>query len=250
MKNLKIMSLSLSVLLSTTTKVISADVFSKEQKDGIGKIVEEYLLNNPEVMENAFHKLQEKRQQEQASKNKLTISKSTNEIFNNSSDPFIGNPEGKKKLIVFMDPFCGHCRKFHKILNMIPQDPELKDVKVIFKDLPIFGEISKLAVRAVFAAKNQGKYTVFQNEIFEASPDITEQDIFNIAQKVGLNIDKFKADLSSNIIEKKIVENEDLASKLGVEATPTLIYGDVIIPGGPDLAVLKKLFSFNKKDKI
>ncbi|MBN9343982.1 MAG: hypothetical protein BGO76_04355 [Caedibacter sp. 38-128] len=249
MKNLKIMGLSLPILLCTTTKVIGADIFSKEQRNGIEKVVEEFLLKKPEVLEKAFQNLQEKRQQEQTSQNKSIISKNAGEIFNKSSDPFIGNPQGHKKLVVFMDPFCGHCRKFHTILNMVPQDPELKDVKIIFKDLPIFGEISKLAVRAIFAAKNQGKYAEFQNAVFEASPDMTEQDIFNIAEKIGLDIDKFKTDLASSLVEKKIVENETLASSLGIDATPTLIYGDVIIPGGPDLNSLKKLFSLDSKRK-
>ncbi|MBN9413022.1 MAG: thioredoxin domain-containing protein [Candidatus Paracaedimonas acanthamoebae] len=249
MKNLKIIKLSFAILLSTTTQVIGADVFSKGQKEGIEKVVEEFLLKKPEIMEKAFQKLQEKRQQEQASQNKSIISKNVDEIFTNSSDPFIGNSDGHKKLVVFMDPFCGHCRKFHKTLNMVPQDPELRDVKIIFKDLPIFGEISKLAVRSIFAAKNQGKYAEFQNAVFESNPDMTEQDIFDIAEKIGLDIDKFKVDLSSSIIEKKIAENETLASKLNIEATPTIIYGDVIIPGGPDINSLKKIFSLNPKDK-
>ncbi|AIL12940.1 hypothetical protein IM40_04570 [Candidatus Paracaedimonas acanthamoebae] len=249
MKNLKIISLGFPVLLCTTTQVIGADTFSKEQRDGIEKVVEDFLLKKPEIMEKAFQKLQEKRQQEQASQNKSIIARNVDEIFNNSSDPFIGNPQGHKKIVVFMDPFCGHCRKFHKTLNMVPQDPELKEVKIIFKDLPIFGEISKLAVRSIFAAKNQGKYAEFQNAVFEASPDMTEQDLFNIAEKIGLDMDRFKVDLSSNTVNKKIVENETLASNLGIDATPTLIYSDVIIPGGPDLSSLKKLFSINPKSK-
>lgn len=249
MKNLKIMGFGLSVLLSTTPQVMGADMFSKEQKDGIEKVVEEFLLKNPEVMEKAFQKLQEKRQKEQESQNKSIILKNSDDIFNNASDPFIGNPQGHKKIVVFMDPFCGHCRKFHKTLNLVPQDPALKDVKIIFKDLPIFGEISKLAVQSIFAAKNQGKYTEFQNAVFEASPDMTEQDIFNIAEKIGLDMNRFKSDLASHTVEKKIIENETLASKLGIDATPTLIYGDVIIPGGPDLNGLKKLFALNPKSK-
>lgn len=249
MKNLKTVGIGLSILVGMAAQLVRAETFVKEQKEEIEKVVEEFLLKNPEVLEKVSQKLQEKHQQKKASQNKTVISKNALDIFNDTSDPFIGDPQGHKKLVVFMDPFCGHCRKLHKTLNMIPQDSKLKDVKIIFKDLPIFGEISNLAVRSTFAAKNQGKYVEFQNAVFELNSDVTEQDIYNIAETLGLDIEKFKTDLSSNVIEKKINENEALASKLGIDATPTLIYGDVIIPGALNFNDLKELFSLTSKNK-
>lgn len=249
MKNLKMLGLSLIILSGMATQPVKAETFVKEQKEEIEKVIEDFLLRNPEILEKVSQKLQEKHQEKKASQNKNIISTNAVGIFHNNNDPFIGNPQGHKKLVVFMDPFCGHCRKLHKTLNMVAQDSELKDVKIIFKDLPIFGEISNLAVRSTFAAKNQGKYLEFQNAVFELNSDVTEQDIYNIAEKLTLDIEKFKADLSSETIEKKISENEALASTLGIDATPTLIYGDAIIPGALNLSDLKELFSSTSKNK-
>ncbi len=250
MKNIIIANLGFAALLLHSLSVNAESPASTKQTKEIEKVVENFLLENPEVMEKAFQNLQDKRQRQKIAENKLTVLKNTNAIFNSATDPFIGNPQGQKKLVVFMDPFCGHCRKFHKTLNLAIQDKAFKDIKIIFKDLPIFGEISKLAVQANFAAKNQGKYAEFQNAIFEASSDITKEDIDNIAQKIGLNINQFNADLSSKVIESKITENEELASKLNIEATPTIIYDNLIIPGGPDLETLKKLISADSKIKM
>ena len=250
MKNIMIANLGFVALLLNSIPAIAESPISKKQTKDIEKVVENFLLENPEVMEKAFQNLQDKRQRQKTAENKLTVLKHAKALFNNATDPFIGNPEGQKKLVVFMDPFCGHCRKFHKTLNSALQDKAFKDLKIIFKDLPIFGEISKLAVQANFAAKNQGKYAEFQNAIFEASSDLTKEDIENIAQKIGLDINQFKADLSSSIIASKITETEELASKLNIEATPTIIYDNLIIPGGPDLETLKKLISIDTKNKI
>lgn len=243
MKKLLLLSAAFSVLISGAVSLNAADTFSKEQKSEIEKVVENFLLQKPEVLEKAFYNLQTKRQTEKVSKN-------TPALFSNSHDPFIGNPHGSKQIAVFMDPFCGACREFHKTLNQIPQDPELHSVKIIFKDLPIFGEISKLAVKAMFAAKNQGKYFDFQKAVLDLNQDVTEDNIMDIAQKIGLNVDQFKSDLSSSSIQDHITENTDLASALGIDATPTIIYGNLIIRGGPDFKNLKKIILENSKNKI
>lgn len=51
-------------------------------------------------------------------------------------------------------------------------------------------------------------------------------------------------------VKKQIQENLELGHKLGIQATPTFVVGEVVIPGAVDAEYLKNTFAeARKKDK-
>ena len=58
--------------------------------------------------------------------------------------------------------------------------------------------------------------------LFEHHPKNDEEAV-QLAQKIGLNIDRFKQDIQSKETMKKITDDIDYAVSQGVIATPTIV---------------------------
>lgn len=177
---------------------------------------------------NGMQKIQ-KRIEEEA---KMTMKKVLKDVAQKAEDdsaaPFAGNPNGDVKMIYFFDYRCGYCRKNHPtIKKLLAED---KNLKIIFKEYPIFGDTSLAQV--ALAAHKQGKYDLIHNKLMEQSGQINEAKALSIAKDLGLNMDQLKKDRDSDAVKKAVTENIKLAQSMQINGTPTSIVGDsVIIPG-------------------
>ena len=113
--------------------------------------------------------------------------------------------------------------------------PETHDgkVRVVFKELPIFGGISETASLAALAAGKQGKYTEFHMALMaiKNNNDLTDAKLDEVAEEVGISVQKMRADMRSMDIQKKLADSKQLARTLGVEATPSFFMGNNFIEG-------------------
>jgi len=81
-------------------------------------------------------------------------------LYEDPRDSYIGQKDAKVTIIEFFDYNCGFCKKsagwVEKVIKTYP-----KDVKIIFKELPILDsrtKTSKIAAKAAIAANKQGKF--------------------------------------------------------------------------------------------
>ena len=70
--------------------------------------------------------------------------------------PVIGNPKGDISIVEWYDYNCPYCRKVAPELRQVVEDDG--KVRLVLKDWPILGEVSKLSARLTLAAKYQDKY--------------------------------------------------------------------------------------------
>ena len=69
--------------------------------------------------------------------------------------PATGNPEGDVNIVEWFDYNCPYCRKIApEIRQLVQHDGK---VRMVLKDWPILGEVSKFAARMALAAKYQDK---------------------------------------------------------------------------------------------
>jgi protein-disulfide isomerase len=209
-----------------------------EQK--IGEVAANYLEKNPEVIAGALQKLALKQQEEENRKNQELLQRNRAQVMNDKDgSPVMGNLEGKIEMVVFMDPFCGHCRRFKDVVHQALN--EVGDLKVILRDIPLLTEKSELLVRAMLAANKQGKYREVQEAFYKTTGEIGEQEILSIAQSQGLDQLKFAQDMNSEAVKSIMKSNSDLAQKLQVSGTPTFILKGHLYPGGVSLETLRDL---------
>lgn len=214
---------------ATATKAAG---FSAEQKKEIEQIIKNYLVTNPEVFLEAQTALEAKMEKEQAEKLKSAIAENAREIYRDPNADVAGNPNGDITVVEFFDYNCGYCKRgLHDIVKLVDTD---KNVRVVFKELPILSKGSEEASRVAIAAGKQGKYWDMHRAMLEAKGVMNEANALALAGKLGLDIDKLKKDMASPEVEAEIKKSEALAKKMGVNGTPHFLVGDRAIPGAPE----------------
>ena len=215
---------------------------SEEQTKDIQGVVKDYLIKNPEVVAQSIMAFQEQQAKARQDKAGEAILKNKAALEAAPYDAVLGNPKGTQVMVAFLDPFCGHCRAFHKVMDeALSKD---KDLKIIVKNTPIFGEPSLLAVKALMAANRQGIYAQASAFMDQADPKQTIEDIAKGLKDIkGFDAARFQKDMASKDLDNALKGTIDLAEKIGVNATPTLIVKGRFIEGGMPYAALKELLS-------
>lgn len=195
--------------------------FSPTQINQLKQIVHDYLIQNPEVLLEAQQALQIKEEAKLEAAAQTAILKYKDQIFNDPNSPVIGNKKDELVLVEFFDYQCPHCKYMKDVIqNILKANPNLK---IISKELPIFGGDSEFAAKLALAAAKQNKYWEIHNALMGATNPLTQDKALAIAKQLGLNMDQLKTDMNSNDIAKEIQDNLNLAQQLGLVGTPTII---------------------------
>ena len=209
-----------------------ADTFTPEQQQEIQTIVKQYLLENPEILLDVSEALQEKQQDMILAEAESAIRSHAEKIFDTDS-PVVGNPKGSLWLVSFSDYQCGHCKRMKGILDQLITEND--KLKIVNKELPIFGEESEFAAKAALAANMQGKYKALHDKLFALQPPITEQQVLDAAKAAGIDMKKLQKDMNSNAVQAEIDNNMELAYALKLLGTPAFIFAKGV--GTDDLKV-------------
>lgn len=225
----------------------AADNFSATQTDAIGQIVREYLLKNPQVVREALIELDRREKMEQADRQKLAVTDNKEKIFNSPTDFVAGNPKGDVTLVEFFDYNCGFCKRALSDLNrLIKEDPNLR---VVFKEFPVLSRGSAEAARFSLAAGKLGKYWDFHRNLLAARGAINGQRAIQVAEKLGLDVDKMKREAGKAETAKVISDAFHLATALGINGTPSYVVGDQVIVGAVGYNELKTKIAEARKLK-
>lgn len=209
-----------------------AQTFSDAQRGEIEKIIKDYLVAHPEVLEEASAELDKRKQLAEAEKAKTEIKNHSEALFNSSRQVTIGNAGGDVTLVEFFDYNCGYCKRgLHDVVKLVETDPK---VRVVFKELPILSKGSEEASRVALAAQRQGKYWELHKAMLGAKGQMNEAAALQIAEKLGLDMTKLKADMASPEVKAEVDKSEALAKKMGVNGTPHFLIGDRAIAGAPE----------------
>lgn len=161
------------------------------------------------------------------------------------TSPVLGNPDGDITLTEFFDYNCPFCREMvGTVQKLISSDPQLR---VVYREWPVFGEGSVFAARASLASLDQGKYWPFHAALLGMKDRAVEATVMRVARKVGLDEDKLRADMDSPRVEEHIQMSSNLAEHMGLMGTPTFIAGDEGVFGEMSLEEIQGLVARGRK---
>jgi len=184
--------------------------------------VRRYLMENPkitlEIMENAlvYRQARDKEQKAQALER-------ARPLLTQTGLGSVAQGRGDITLVEFFDYHCGYCKKaYPALMRAIEQD---KRVRIIYKEFPILGELSRIAARAAVASARQGedRYLAFHHALMTMSGRLDEKRIFAMARKVGLDLAKLRRDMEDPKIDEAFAQNRELARSLGIQGTPSFV---------------------------
>jgi protein-disulfide isomerase len=135
--------------------------------------------------------------------------------------PVDGPADAKVTIVEFSDFQCPYCSKAIPTMKALRKKYP-KDVRVAFMHLPLdFHEDANLAAQASLAAGDQGKFWEYHDMLFANATALKPADLDSYAEKLGLNMGKFKRALSSKKFEKHIQADMEVARDAGASGTPT-----------------------------
>lgn len=195
-------------------------------------VVRNYLTENPEILVEMTTELDKRQQEEQETQQKKAISDNADALFRSDKSHAVGNPDGDVTVVEFFDYNCGFCRRaMPDVVKLVDNDDK---VKVVFKELPIFGHESEAAAKGALAAAKQDKYFEMHQKLFVEPGKADKEKVLRIANEIGLDVPQLEKDMESPDIQASLDEARDLAQQLGLQGTPLYLIGDRIIPGAPD----------------
>lgn len=217
-------------------------------RDEFERRVRAYLLDNPEVIVEAVQRLQERQKTADADEAQTALKARADEILRDPASPIGGNPAGDVTLVEFFDYNCPYCRRVAPVMaDAEAADPRLR---IVYKEFPILGPNSTFAARAALAAHRQGRYVALHKALMVARGTVDEGAVLAAAAKIGVDVERLKADMGDAAIQGAIDRNLALAQALRINGTPGFVVGDRILRGATDLATLQGLIreARGKKD--
>jgi len=136
--------------------------------------------------------------------------------------PSQGSPKAPINIVVFSDFQCPFCSTVGPTLHqLLAQNPG--KVKVHFKHFPLdFHKDAPLAHEAALAAGAQGRFWEMHDWIFSNQKMIKRDDLVQAARGLGLDMDRFAADLDSGRFKPAVETDKQEGVRLGVDGTPAL----------------------------
>lgn len=227
--------------LTTPGRVAARAAVETGETAAIGRIVRDYILANPEVLLEAMQALEKKQETQRESVAQQAINAYEAKLLRDSESPVAGNPNGDVTIVEFMDYQCGYCKRAFSTLEAVLKADGR--VRIVYKELPILGEVSRIAASAALAARKQGKYAALHKALMEFRGKLDRARILEIAASVGIDVPQLEKDMEEAGINQNIERNLALASALGVRGTPAFVIGRQFVPGAVDADTLKKLIA-------
>ena len=221
-------------VIALAAAAVSLAACQKLDDAAFGARVKSYLLAHPEVLREAEVKLQENDRLAAQKASSDAIGKFRGQLERDPRD-FVANPDGKITVVEFFDYRCGYCKlAAPQVVDLIEKNP---DVRFVFKEFPIFGEVSDTAAKVALTRAGKAKgFQLYQALMADRALDDAALD--RHLAEVGIDAAEARKDAQHPQIGRQILDTQTLASALKIDGTPAFIVGDVMVPGA-DMAALK-----------
>lgn len=125
-------------------------------------------------------------------------------------------------ITIFDDFQCPYCARLAPLLDQILAAYP-GQVRLVFKHFPLrMHNFAQLAALASLAAREQGKFWEMHDQLFANFSQLSEQKIRSLAEKIGLNMQRFDQDLKNPALAQEIATDMQLGLQAGVRGTPSV----------------------------
>lgn len=217
-----------SVVAATGTKVGG----TVADEEGIKKIVRQVIMNEPKLIIDSVQKMQmaDRNKSNEAASEVLKDQAFLAKVYNDTKVGTVGPKDSKRVVVEFFDYNCPACKMQYKEIDTLVKNE--KDVRVIFREYPIFGPQSDQNSRIGLAVARLApeKYFAFYEKMHSNAGRSTEADALKYAKELGLDPAKVKEEAKNPEIDAELASNRELADKLHIQGTPSIVVGDKLIP--------------------
>lgn len=156
-------------------------------------------------------------------------------------DVILGDPNAPVLLVEYGDYQCPFCGRFYTQVEPLLREEYIKTgkVKMVYRDFAFLGDESDVAAQAAECAKDQGKFWLYHDALFEAeiadgaenNGNLTSTLFLDIASRLDMDTQAFESCFGSKKYADRVFEATRVAQNLGVNATPTVFVNERKIQG-------------------
>jgi protein-disulfide isomerase len=219
-----------------------AQTFNDAQRGEIERIVKDYLVAHPEVLQEAMSELEKRQSAAELEKQVAGVKQNKEALFNSTHQVTLGNPKGDVTMVEFFDYNCGYCKKaMGDMLTLLKTDPNLR---VVLKEYPVLGpgslEAAQVAVAARMQDKTGKKYLDFHQRLLGGHGPADKARALAAAKEAGFDMARLEKDMASDEVRETLKENMKVADAIGLNGTPSYIIGSDVVIGAQGYDVLKE----------
>ncbi|WGD30785.1 DsbA family protein [Ancylobacter sp. WKF20] len=227
----RLIAASLVASLAIGMGVAPAAALDDAQRKEFEGVIREYLIKNPEVIQEAIMELQKRQAAQESNQRQQALTTMKPLVFDSPRGVVIGNPTGDVTLVEFFDYNCGYCRRaLADMQQLMKGDPKLK---VVLKEFPVLGpgsvEAAQVAVAVRLTAPD--KYYAFHEKLLSERGQANKAKALEAATAVGIDKAALEKALANPEVNATLQENLQVADALGIDGTPSYVVGDAVIVG-------------------
>ena len=160
-----------------------------------------------------------------------------------------GSASAPVTIVEYSDLQCSYCKKAHEVLSTeLHKHYSKDDVRLVFKHYPLnshaWAEPAAVAAECA-GSQSEAAFWEMTDQIFDEADKITAENVGakvrEIADGLGLNMQRFKSCQGSDRILKRVRADKNEGNALGVSSTPTLFVNGRMKRGFRDFNDLKAL---------
>ena len=230
-----------ALALTTLVPAVAAG-FDATQRSEIEKIIREYLIANPQVLQDVMMELEKRQAAMDSQRQQAAVREHAKELFSSSRHVVIGNPQGNVTMVEFFDYNCGYCKRaMDDMMTLLKTD---RNLKVILKEFPVLGpgslEAAKVATAVRIQDKTGKKYLDFHQRLMGGRGQADKARALAAAKDAGFDVAKIEKDLESEEVKASLQESFKIAQALALNGTPSYVIGDKVIVGAVGLEALQE----------
>jgi Na+/H+ antiporter NhaA len=153
-------------------------------------------------------------------------------------DHIRGPSEGPVTVVEYGDFECPYCGRAEPVVRELLGD--YADVRYVWRHLPLSDvhPSAQLAAEATEAAGNQDAFWEMHDLLLDHQDDLRPRDLLTYAERLGLDLERFRDDLSEQAGASRVEEDVDSADRSGVTGTPTFFINERRHDGAYDVETL------------
>ena len=220
-----------------------AQSFTGDQRGEIERIVREYLLSHPELLQEVMSELEKRQAVAEAEKHRDAVKQHSTAIFSSPRQVTLGNPQGDVTVVEFFDYNCGYCKRaMTDMMDLMKNDGK---VKFVLKEFPVLGEGSVQAAQVAAAVRMQDKtggkkYLEFHQKLLTGRGPADKARALAAAKEIGMDVARIEKDIAGDEVKATLEESFKLAEALGLNGTPSYVVGSDVVIGAVGLNTLKE----------
>jgi protein-disulfide isomerase len=156
--------------------------------------------------------------------------------------PVAGAKGGDVTIVEFFDYNCPFCKKTEpELQKLLRTDTK---VRILYKEWPVFGEVSAYAAQSALAANWQGKYLIAHNALIGAPNGLDDLPrVDSVLKSAGVDLGRLNDDRTRHAkeIEAILSRSVEEAGIVGFRGTPGFVIGRQIVPRSLTLPMLQQL---------